>query len=181
MMLIDPKNSLLLVVDIQEKLVPTIHQADILVSNCKWLIEIASLLDIPVVTSEQYPKGLGHTVPELRAALPGVRLEKTHFSCMASPPCQQAINALGKRQLIVTGMETHVCVLQTALQSLQQGFDTFVVSDCVSSRRPEDRDCGLARMRASGVHIVNREMVAFEWMQEAGTDTFRHISKNFLR
>ena len=181
-MLIDAANSYLLVIDIQEKLVPAVHQSDTLIERSRWLIEIAHKLEVPVLSSEQYPQGLGRTVGPVAEVL-GERPaeEKLHFSCAAEPSCLAAMDALGREQAVVIGMETHVCVLQTALGLRQLGREVFVVGDVVSSRDPVDKDLALARMRQAGVWVVSREMVVFEWMHRSGTDSFREISRNYLR
>ncbi|WP_415903854.1 hydrolase [Neptuniibacter sp. QD48_55] len=181
-MLIHPNKSCLLIIDIQDKLVPAIHKKDELVENTIWLTAIANKLNIPILTSEQYPKGLGHTIPELAELIPAEGImEKEFFSCMSEPACNEKINSIRPNQVIIAGMEAHVCVLQTALQLKQQAREVYVVADCVSSRSPEDKELALDRMRHAGIHVVSREMVAFEWMQKSGTDEFRDISKNFLR
>lgn len=181
-MLIDAARSCLLLVDIQERLVPALHEADQLVANNAWLLAIARRLEIAVRVSEQYPRGLGHTVAGLRDALPaGAVLEKTCFGLAAEPGALATLAATGREQWIVTGAEAHVCVLQTALGLLAAGWEVYVVADCVASRRPRDRDLGLERMRAEGVRVVSREMVAFEWLHRAGTERFREISREFLR
>ena len=181
-MLIHPDKSCLLVVDIQERLIPAIHEAEALVDNSRWLIEIANELDVPVLTTEQYPQGLGHTSEALKPLLkPENILEKSWFSCMSEPACNERINALRPDQVIVIGMEAHVCVMQTVIQLKQQAREVYVVEDCISSRNPADKAAALARMRQLGIHVVTREMVAFEWLQKAGTDTFRQISKQYLR
>lgn len=181
-MLISPEKSCLLVVDIQEKLAPVIFEKEALIKNSKWLIEIANILNVAIMTSEQYPQGIGHTIEELKAILPKDKImEKTHFSCAAEPNCQKMISESGFEQIVIIGMESHVCVMQTAIQLKQQDFDVYVVEDCVSSRNPTDKACALERMRGCGIHIVTREMVAFEWMQKSGTDSFKKISQNYLR
>lgn len=181
-MLIHPQKSCLLVVDIQEKLAPAIHEKEVLIQNSKWLIEIASILGITIMTSEQYPQGIGHTIDELREVLPKDKyMEKTHFSCMSEPSCHKMIHDSNLEQIIVIGMESHVCVMQTAIQLKQQGLEVYVAADCVSSRNPNDKLYALERMRSCGIHIVTREMVAFEWMQKSGTETFKRISKEYLR
>ncbi len=181
-MLIDAARSCLLLVDLQERLIPALHDADQLVANTAWLLAIAQRLEVPVRLSEQYPQGLGHTVAELRDPVPAEAiLEKTCFSLAAEPDALAALKATGREQWIVTGAETHVCVLQTALDLLAAGLEVYVVADCVSSRRPWDRDLGLERMRAEGVRVVSREMVAFEWLRRSATNRFRDISREFLR
>ena len=181
-MLIELAKSCLLVVDIQERLLPAIHEGERVIENTAWLMQIAQELEVPVLVSEQYPKGLGHTVPALQELAPeGALVEKIHFSCAASPACQKRLDAIDREQVVVTGVEAHVCVLQTAIGLAALGWQVFVVADAVSSRRVRDVELGLERMGAAGVHIVSREMVAFEWLHRAGTDQFRDISRRFLR
>ncbi|MGB2131718.1 MAG: hydrolase [Marinobacterium sp.] len=181
-MLIHPDKSCLLVVDIQEKMAPVIHQAEQIIDNCQWLIEIANRLEVPVLATEQYPRGLGLTLPRLRELIkPDNIVEKIHFSAMSDPEPNRFINSGKHNQVILVGMETHVCVLQTAIQLKQQAREVYVVEDCVSSRKPEDKAAALERFKHCGIHVVTREMVAFEWLRRAGTDTFREISKAYLR
>ena len=181
-MLIYPNSSCLLVVDIQEKLVPAVHENEALIANTRWLAEVAKLAGVPVLTSEQYPQGLGRTVEQLRDVLPeDGYMEKLHFSCMSDPSCNEKINSIRPNQVIIVGMEAHVCVLQTAIQLKQQAREVYVVADCVSSRNPEDKAMALERMRHCGIHIVTKEMVGFEWMQQSGTPEFKEFSMNYLR
>lgn len=181
-MLIHPDKSCLLVIDIQEKMAPVIHQADEVIDNCRWLIEIANRLEVPVLATEQYPQGLGYTLPQLRQLIAEENiLEKIHFSAMSDAKPNRVINSGKHNQVILVGMETHVCVLQTAIELKQQAREVYVVEDCVSSRKPADRAAALERFRHCGIHVVTREMVAFEWLRRAGTDTFRDISKSYLR
>ena len=181
-MLMRVETSCLLVVDFQERLMPAVHQADQVVANGAWLIQIARRLGVPVLASEQYPRGLGHMVAALRELLPAdAFMEKLHFSCTAERDCMRRIDALGRDQLVLIGAEAHVCVLQTALDLRAVGKEVYLVADAVSSRSPRDVELALERMRAEGVRIVSREMVAFEWLHQAGTDTFREISREFLR
>jgi nicotinamidase-related amidase len=176
------ETSCLLVVDFQERLMPAIHDAERIVAHGTWLIQIAQRLAVPALASEQYPKGLGHTVAAIRDLLPAEAfMEKIHFSCAADRDCMRRIDALEREQIVVIGAEAHVCVLQTALGLRAAGKEVYLVADAVSSRSPRDVELALARMRAEGVRIVSREMVAFEWLHQAGTDTFRAISREFLR
>jgi nicotinamidase-related amidase len=181
-MLIERIKSCLLVVDIQERLLPAINEGERVIENTAWLMQIAQELEVPLLVSEQYPKGLGHTVPALLELTPeGALVEKIHFSCAASPACQERLAAIDREHIVVTGIEAHVCVLQTAIALTATGKQVFVVADAVSSRRARDAELGLERMRAAGVHLVSREMVAFEWLHRAGTAQFREISRRFLR
>jgi len=181
-MLMRAETSCLLVVDFQERLMPVIHDADRIVTNGAWLIQIAQRLEVPVLASEQYPKGLGHTVAAIRELLPAEAfMEKLHFSCAADRDCMRRIDALDREQIVVIGAEAHVCVLQTALGLRATGKEVYLVADAVSSRSPRDVELALERMRAEGVRVVSREMVAFEWLHQAATEQFRAISREFLR
>lgn len=181
-MLLRAETSCLLVVDVQERLTPVIHEAARAVENIAWLIGVARELAVPVVMTEQYPRGLGHTVAELRRLVADEEVvEKIHFSCADSPECRKRLAATGRDQVVVTGVEAHVCVLQTALGLLGDGCEVYVAADAVSSRRAADAELALARLRDEGVRVVSREMVAFEWLHRAGTDTFRDVSRRFLR
>jgi nicotinamidase-related amidase len=180
-MLIDRDNSALLAIDIQERLLPHIEGWQRLVENALWLARLAQRLGVPVMASEQYPKGIGHTHAELAALLPaGAIGEKLHFSCAAAQ-CLPGLPGSERRQIVVCGIESHVCVLQTVLDLRWQGREVFVVAEAVGSRRATDRELALARMRGHGVEIVSREMVAFEWLRQAGSEEFREVSRNFLR
>lgn len=181
-MLISPIKSLLLVVDIQDKLAPAICQSEQLISQTRWLLEIAALLDVPALASEQYPQGLGHTVAQLRDIIdPDKVIDKVHFSCAADPKCLALIEQQHRNQVVICGMEAHVCVLQTAIGLHQQGFEVFVIEDLVASRSELDKQSAIHRLRQLQIQVVSREMVAFEWMEKSGTDAFRAISKNYLR
>jgi nicotinamidase-related amidase len=179
--LVDPARSSLLLIDLQERLAPAIDGiAEVLRQNA-WLVDVARRLDVPVAATEQYPVGLGTTVPELAGRLvPGEIVEKIHFSAVADG-CLAALPALARPQVVLTGTETHVCVLQTALGLLAQGKEVFVVAEATGSRRASDKALGLERMRQEGCRIVSREMIAFEWLRRAGTDLFREVSRKFLR
>ena len=181
-MLIKADQSCLLVIDIQEKLMAALPDRERVIANSAWLIQIANELRLPILASEQYPKGLGPIVPAVRRWLPeGAFMEKTHFACTAEPVCWERMSAIARQQWILVGAEAHVCVLQTALGLLEAGRKVYVVADAVASRRLEDAELALARLRAEGAQVVTREMVAFEWLQQAGTDLFRDISRRFLR
>ncbi|MFO1314594.1 MAG: hydrolase [Burkholderiales bacterium] len=180
-MLIDAERSALLVVDLQEKMVPALADGATVVANALWLIRVAQRLGVPVGATEQYPKGLGPLVPEIAALLPaGATAAKSRFSCVAAG-CLAGLPGADRAQVILAGAETHVCVLQSALELVEDGKEVFVVADAVGSRRAFDRDVALWRMREEGVRIVTREMVAFEWLGEAGTPQFRDVNREFLR
>ncbi len=175
-MLISRQDSLLLVIDIQAKLAPAIFEADEIVRNNIRLLEGAGQLAVPAFVSEQYVQGLGPSVEAIKnAAIDAKLFEKTHFSCAAEPGVVEMLRSTGKNQIILTGTETHVCVLQSALGLVNAGFAVFLVADAASSRTPANRQAAIDRMRAAGVHIVTTEMVLFEWLHRAATDDFRKM------
>ncbi|NLR75216.1 hydrolase [Leeia aquatica] len=180
-MLLHRDQSLLLVVDVQEKLLPAIDQADALLQHCHWLMGVARHLGVPILFSEQYPKGLGPTHPQLRALAPDAPVvDKTHFSCVAAA-CLPAELLQQRRQVVICGMESHVCVLQTAWDLHASGLDVFVVADAIGSRKPLDHQLALQRLQALGLSIVSREMCLFEWAHQAATPEFKQLSQQFLR
>ncbi|SME98082.1 hydrolase [Pseudogulbenkiania subflava] len=179
-MLMQRDKATLLVVDIQQKLVPAVIDPGGVVARVRWLLGVAHDTGLPVVFSEQYPQGLGHTVPELLAAAPDAPVvAKRHFSCVAGNCLPEEL--LARPQVIVCGMETHVCVLQTVLELLAAGKQVFVVADAVTSRSARDLELGLQRMRDAGAVLVSREMVLFEMLREAGSELFRNLSKRYLQ
>lgn len=179
--LVSAESSTLLIVDVQARLLPAIHEGPRVLANCIWLVEIARRLEVPVIASEQYPQGLGHTAPELAAVLPADSVRtKVHFSCVADG-CFDDVKVFQRPQIVIAGTEAHVCVLQTALDLATLGTQVFIVADAVGSRRAEDRELALARFRQHGIDVVSREMVAFEWLHRAGTEIFRAVNKEFIR
>ncbi|HEY5763082.1 MAG TPA: hydrolase [Rhodocyclaceae bacterium] len=173
-------DSILLLIDIQEKLYPTISDGETLLAHCQWLADLAARLAVPTILTEQYPAGLGPTLPALRDRCPAAPvIEKMHFSAVVGGNLLPACGS--RRQFVVAGTEAHVCVLQTVLDLIAPEREVFVVAEAVGSRRPEDRALAIERMRQAGAVIVSREMVAFEWLDRAGTDTFRTISREMIR
>lgn len=181
-MLLQRHKSCLVMVDVQEKLMPKIHNASSIEDRCGWLMRLAGTLKIPLMVSEQYPQGLGETLPSLRQWMPGkTDIEKVHFSCYRDPSFIKHWRTVNRPQVVLAGIETHVCVLQTALDMNMAGIDVFVVIDAVSSRNTLDHECALQRMNQSGVNLVTSEMVLFEWLEQAGTPSFKAISQAFLK
>jgi len=180
--LADAADSRLLIVDCQDKLVPHVADGDAVVSRCANLLGAARVLGIPVLVSEHYPQGIGHTVAELRTLVDaGEVICKNHFSCVSEPGLRERLLEDRRRTLVVAGMESHVCVMQTALEAHAGGLRVLLVADAVGSRRAADRDAALERMRAAGVTLVTREMIIFEWARRGATDTFRELHRRFLR
>lgn len=175
-MLIDAGRSVLLLVDVQENLGPVMAEPRAVYRNCSLLLRGAARLGIPVIASEQYPKGLGPTLGELKAWLPdGAVMEKIHFSCAAEPAIVERLRALGRDQLVVAGIEAHVCVLQSALGLQAAGYQVFVAGDACSSRLAANHASALARMAANGIDVVVSESVIFEWLHRAGTPEFKDL------
>lgn len=175
-MLIQREASLLLVIDIQEKLAPAIFEGERVVRNSVRLLQGAQQLAVPCYIAEHCASSIGPTLPEIRnATVSPIFLPKTHFSCAAEPGALDVLHATGRRQVVLVGMECHVCVLQSAFGLREAGFDVFVAADATSSRTPENHQAGVERMRADGIHVVSTEMVIFEWLHRAATDDFRAL------
>lgn len=168
----------LLLIDVQEKFIPTLDGAEGLLRQCRLLLQGANVLGLPVLATEQYPEKLGKTVGALRELIPNVTpVPKLAFSAYALDAIQKRLKVLGSRQLLVAGIETHVCVMQTVLDALDQGLDVFVVRDAVTSRTAESRDAAMARMQQVGAQLVTVEMALFEMLREAGTEPFKQLSR----
>lgn len=178
-MLLKKEDSCLILIDVQEKLTPYVQHAENLIARCKWMLRLAKELDVPMVISEQYPSGLGVTVEPLRHF--GTTLDKVHFSCWRDQALSTHLEQLKKKQIVLIGIETHVCVLQTALDLCKAGYHVFVVVDAVSSRHELDHRYGLKRIKQSGGYLVTSEMVFFEWVNKAGTPEFKALSKSYLQ
>jgi nicotinamidase-related amidase len=176
--LLRAEDTVLVMVDVQEKLLPHIAEAERVVRNCRLLVEGAKLLGVPVLCTEQYPKGLGPTVPELRAALPpGDPIAKMSFSCAGEDAFLDALEEMDRDQVLLCGIETHVCVLQTALDLLDNGAQVQVAADAVGSRAEANRAFALERMRRAGVVVTVAESALFECLSMAGTETFKAVSR----
>lgn len=177
-LMMDPNDSLLLLIDVQEKLWPHIENKDQVLHHCRVLLQGAPKLGIPVLVTEQYPKGLGPTLELLKEVQPeqATVCEKTSFGCLGDPDLFERIVRTGRSQLVLCGIETHVCVLQTALEALAKDFRVAVIADAVGSRVDSNRQLALDRLRAAGATIVSTEMILFEWMKTAKHSAFKEIS-----
>jgi nicotinamidase-related amidase len=175
---LDPARTLLLLVDVQERLAPAMPADDLarLLKYGRALLGAARELSLPVLVSEQYPKGLGRTVPELRDLLPSPALEKLHFSCAADPAFLAAIEETGRRQVLLAGMETHVCVFQTARDLAALGYEVHACADAVASRSAEHRRVGLELIREAGGIVTTAETALFDLLHVAGTPAFRALA-----
>jgi len=171
MLTIDPKRSLLLIVDFQSRLIPVIHEAAVAIRSARRLIDMAKLVGIPRLFTEQNARGLGPTVDELPVEQQDRLVQKQFFDACREERFLQHIPTDG--HIVVVGCEAHVCVQQTVLGLLEASRRTYVVRDALGSRRPEDKDTAIRRMERHGAEIVTTEMVAFEWLQTAEHPKFR--------
>lgn len=178
-LLLEAQRSQLILVDIQPKLAAAMEdsvRAEV-IARCTMLIQAASKLEVPILATEQYPNGLGRLEPELADQLPANSrtLEKTSFDCCAADGFVQDIERQERPQVVLTGMEAHVCVLQTAMGLLQAGYEVFVVEDAVASRVYANLANGMQRLHQAGVVVTNTESVLFEWMRDARHEHFKDI------
>jgi nicotinamidase-related amidase len=177
-MLLDASKSSLLIVDMQERLLPVMQEPERVLSRTKILIQAADALQIPIAISEQYPKGLGKTVAEVHPPSAQV-FEKLSFSCWRDEALKAhfiKLHESGRPQVLVAGIEAHVCVLQTCIDLTMAGFAIFAVADAMSSRSPASALLAYDRLRDAGIQVVNTEMVIFELLEKAGTVAFKMLS-----
>jgi nicotinamidase-related amidase len=170
----------LLVIDVQDR-INAVMATDGHVARIEVLLEACAALGVPVVATEQYPKGLGPTVAALAGRLPSPAHEKATFSCARDAATIEAIEATGRRTVLAVGIETHVCVLQTVLDLVQRGLAVHVPHDAVQSRRPADRDWALRRMQAAGAVVTSTESALFELLDRCDTAEFKTVSKLLKR
>ena len=179
-MLIDAAKSSLLIVDVQERLLPVMADGKGVVKQAAILLKAAKALDVPIAVSEQYPKGLGHTVEILSQDIGNAPVfEKSSFSCWRDEGLRKHFSGHhdgGRPQVIIAGIEAHVCVAQTAIDMAQAGFGVFVVADAVSSRAETSVALALTRMGQAGIQVINTEMAVFELLGKAGTPEFKELS-----
>lgn len=168
--------SVLIIIDVQEKLIPKIYKKEEVIENIKRLIKFCETLNIPIILTEQYPEGLGNTIPEIKETLSIFKpIKKVTFSCFDSNEFTSEIKKLKTSTIIITGIETHICVNQTALDALMNNFKVFVISDAVSSRSEQNWRMGLEKMQNSGVNISSAEMLMYEILEKAGTPDFKKV------
>ena len=174
---LEPSQCALLVIDIQEKLLPPIFEKERLLKNVQLLLRLAGLLGLPTIATTQYAKGLGETVAEVKSLLPQAAVDKQAFSCFGSERfCSQLKGLPGlKTTVLLCGMESHICVMQTALAALREGYLVQVASDAVGSRTEWNWKIGLERMRAAGAVISSTEAIIYELLRSSGTDAFKQM------
>jgi nicotinamidase-related amidase len=175
--LLRPERTALVVVDIQEKLLPYVFEKERVLRNSLLLLRLAQVLDLPVVLTTQYRKGLGETVPEVREAAPGVEaLDKVSFGCFGNDAFLASLTGLrGRDQLLVAGIESHICVAQTVLGALEKGYLVHVASDAVSSRSEPNWRVGLARMERAGALLSSAEMAVYELLARSDSEAFKRM------
>ncbi len=174
---ITASSSVLVVIDVQEKLLAKMPLGAELVRTTCFLLDVANLLTVTVLATEQYPKGLGPTTPEIAKRLSTPPAAKTTFSCFGSAAFRDQLRETGCKVVILTGMEAHVCVLQTALDLLAEGMTVYLCADALASRNPRDYNTALQQMTNAGAIPTTSETVAFEWLRDAAHPQFKAISK----
>ncbi len=175
-MLIRAADSTLVVIDMQERLVPAMQAPADTLKNAGRLLAAAAACNVPAILTEQYPKGLGATMPELiSAAGDAPVVPKIHFSCMEEDSFRHTLTPLNRKQVVLAGMEAHICVVQTAMSLMEEDFDVFVVSDATTSRSRDSKAASITRLSTAGVGIVTTEMAIFEWLGRADTQAFKSL------
>lgn len=177
-MRIEREKTIGIVIDIQERLVPVMEEKEVLIENCSILIKGLKQLGVPLIVTQQYTKGLGETVSEIKSLFENFKyFEKKDFSCYSEPEIVEAVNQTDARFVILCGIESHVCVLQTAVDIKDAGYIPVVVMDCVSSRFYDNIDLAAERFRYEGIMMSSYESLLFELTKSAGTPEFKEISK----
>lgn len=177
-MRISKENTVGLIIDLQERLFPVMSNKETLLKNCQILTEGLNILNIPTIVSQQYSKGLGETLPEIKSLIPDFNpIEKTDFSCFDVPEIVEKLKELNTKNIIICGIESHVCVLQTAVDLKAAGLNPIVVMDCVSSRSEDNYELAKERFRLEDIMMTSYESILFELTRSAGAPEFRAISK----
>jgi nicotinamidase-related amidase len=170
-------STVLLLIDFQERLFPVMHEKEKLLRNTVKLVQGAKVLEIPVILTEQYPKGLGPTIPEIKSLIPEIKpIEKVCFNCCDEGAFKSALESSRRKQVLIAGIEAHICVYQTAMALTGAGYEVQVASDCISSRDPENKLAALSKMVAAGISITTMEMALFELLKVAAGEKFKQIS-----
>ena len=174
--MLQKENSLLLIIDIQEKLVKMVGPNNPVSQNCQKLLKASAILNIPCIITEQYPKGLGETISEIKSANPTAKyFEKTSFSAISTEEIKKAIITSEKKQVILCGIEAHICVLQTALELLSIGIEVFVVKDACASRKEDNFNNAFNRLAQEGARITDTEITLFELLRSSTHPNFKEI------
>ena len=175
--IINKKNVAFILIDIQDKFIPVIDKIDQVIKNANILIDVSKILNIPLIVTEQYPRGLGKTSNKLRLPNNIKPIDKLSFSCFGSDKFVKQLKKDNIKSIVIFGIESHVCILNTALDAKNAGIDVHVVVDAVSSRTSENKHNAIERMKQSNIFIVSTEMIIFQLMKKSGTKEFKLISK----
>lgn len=177
-MLMSAENACLMIVDVQQRLLTAMDSPRAVLSGCGLMMKAAGVLDVPMVVTEQYPEGLGPTVEPLAELAPeDAFFSKIHFSSARNVGIRGKIDQLKPDQVVIGGIEAHVCVLQTAIGLTEAGYKCYVAADATSSRTAANHAAAMSRLREAGVEIVTSEMIVFEWLEKAGTSEFKELSR----
>lgn len=180
-MLLKKEDSLIVLVDVQDKLVTSILNSQQLIDRCEWVLKLACELHVPIIAAEQYAKGLGSTIKTLYSYIKSSPIfDKVAFSCFNDHAFKTSLIQAQKKQIILIGIEAHVCILQTAFDLLAADYQVFVVVDAISSRTSIDLEYALKRMEHNSIQLITAEMLFFEWLKEAGSMQFKELSKAFF-
>ncbi|MBN2635424.1 MAG: isochorismatase family protein [Prolixibacteraceae bacterium] len=172
------ENTVGLIIDFQERLFPAMHENEKLLTTTKILVEGLQQLNIPLLLTQQYTKGLGETIPEIKSLISLLEpIEKSDFSCCDEPLFTKKLSEKKAKNVIICGIESHVCVLQTAVDLKEAGYNPIIVMDCVSSRKPESIETAKERFRFEGIMMTSMESILFELTRSSKNDGFRAISK----
>ena len=176
--MLDIKDCCLIVVDVQGKLAQLMYVKDDLFKNLRILIKAASILEMPIILSQQCPDALGPTIPEIAELLEGIEpVNKSAFSCLGEPQFEAKLHELSRKQVLLCGIEAHICIYQTAVDLIKDGCEVHVPADAVSSRTFENKHLALSRIQAEGAKITSAEMALFELLRTADHDKFREIAR----
>lgn len=176
--MITTEDTALVLIDVQDKLAQAMHNKDALFENLKRMVKGAQILGVPILWAEQNPDGLGPTIPEIAALLPNQNpVSKLSFSCCGNEHFMKDLKAVDRKNMLVVGIETHVCVYQTAVDLINRHYDVQVVTDAVASRTPENKHIGLQKCKEAGAGLTSTETVLFELLKEAGGSRFKEISR----
>ena len=176
MTILNLEKSLVLIIDVQEKLLNAVFNKSLLEKKAEILAKTASILEIPTIITEQYPKGLGYTIPVIKDNLSNAKYyEKTDFSALNTAELKDNLKKLGKNQIVIFGIETHICVNQTVAALIEEGYEVHVISDACGSRAEMEYSAGLSRMKDNGAYIITTEIALFEWLKGAKHPKFKEI------
>lgn len=177
MTILNAEDSLVLIIDIQDRLLNAVFDKTLLENRANIIAKAAGILNIPVIVTEQYPKGLGYTISSLKESLGenAKYFEKTAFSALDNNEIKEAIKMEGKKQIILFGIETHICVNQTAYALLEEGYEVHIIRDACGSRSELEYSAGLSRMKDNGAHIITAEIALFEWLKGARNPKFKEV------